>query len=63
MLIPSTMDHVTSAHASPISCVFIRNPICSEAVLSGLCVLDKSVDSNQLPLSLTALNIEGTGVI
>lgn len=63
MQIPSTMDHVTSAHSSPTSYVFIRSPICFEAILSGLCVLDKPVDSNQIPLTLTTLNVEGTGVI
>lgn len=63
MLIPSTMGHVTSTHPSPTSYVFIRRPICSEAGLSGLCVLDKPVDSNQLPLSLTTLNVEGAGII
>lgn len=41
VLIPSTMDHVTSIHPSPTSYVFIRSPSCSEAVLSGLCVLDE----------------------
>lgn len=63
MLIPSTIGHVTYAHPTPTSYVLIRSPICSEAGLSGLCVLDKPVDSNQPLLSLTTLNVEGTGVI
>lgn len=60
MLVTSNMDYATSTHPSAH---ILGPPSALRRYWPGLCVLDKPVDSDQLALSLTTLNVEGTGVI